>query len=54
MTLDREILYWKSNPEWWYIGSDGKYHLTEKAPERAIKSFEEANKPRKEKKNPFI
>ena len=54
MTADMELFYWQSNPEWWYIGEDGEYHLTEMAPERAIKSFEEAIKPRSEKLDPFI
>ena len=53
MTADMELFYWQSNPEWWYIGEDGEYHLTEMAPERAIKSFEEAIKPRSEKLDPF-
>lgn len=38
MTLDKERFYWNSNPEWWFIGEDGEYHLTEKAPERAKKA----------------
>ena len=54
MTMDRELFYWQSNPDWYRVNSDGKYELTEKAPERARKSFEEASKPRREKKNPFI
>ena len=54
MTGDRELFFWRTNPEWYREGKDGKYELTEKAPERARRSFEMANKPRSEKKNPFI
>ncbi len=54
MTLDKERFYWNSNPEWWFIGDDGEYHLTEKAPERAKKSFEEAKTSKRERKNPYL
>ena len=54
MSGDKEPFFWHSNPEWYRKGKDGKYELTEKAPEEARKSFELANVPRKEKKNPFI
>ena len=40
MTMSAERLYWKSNKEWYRINEEGKYELTEKAPERAKKSFE--------------
>ena len=40
MTSDKEPLYWKSNKNWWYIGEDNCYHLTDEAPDRAVKSFE--------------
>ena len=39
MTYDTEPLYWQTNKEWWKI-VDGKFALTEKATERAKKSFE--------------
>ena len=54
MSGDKEPFYWQTNPEWYRKGKDGKWELTEKAPERARKSFELANIPRSEKKNPFI
>lgn len=47
MTADKERLYWHTNKEWWYIGEDNEYHLTDKAPERAVKSFELWNTPLK-------
>lgn len=40
MTANKESVYWKTNKEWYRINSEGRYELTEKAPERAIKSFE--------------
>lgn len=40
MTANKESVYWKSNKEWYRINAEGKYELTEKAPERAKKSFE--------------
>lgn len=42
MTANREIVYWKSDPSW-YVGNHmnpRKVKLTDKAPERARKSFE--------------
>lgn len=37
----RESVYWWSNNDWWiYNKKTGKIELTEKAPERAVKSFE--------------
>ena len=55
MTGDRrEMFFWESNPEWYRTGPDGKIELTEKAPERARKSFEMLSTPRSAKKNPFI
>lgn len=54
MTIDPELSYWKSNPEWYRINAKGEYELTEKATERARKSFLKANTPRKERKNPFL
>lgn len=54
MTGDKELFYWRSNPEWYRKGANGKTELTEKAPERARKSFEMCSMPRSAKKNPFI
>lgn len=54
MSGDKEIFYWHTNPEWYRKGKDGNYELTDKAPERARRSFEMACVPRSEKKNPFI
>ena len=45
MSGDTEIMYWHSNPEWYRINKDGKFELTDKAPERAIRSFKLANTP---------
>ena len=53
MTGDRELFYCKSNPEWYRKVPDRKTELTEKAPERARKSFEMCRVARSEKKNPF-
>lgn len=48
MTANKEIMYWMSDPSWYRINEKtGKFELTEEAPERARKSFELANKPRK-------
>ena len=54
MTGDIELFYWRSNPEWYRKGLDGRTELSEKATERAIKSFGMCNRPRSAKKNPFI
>lgn len=43
MTYDSELLYWRSNKEWYEIVG-GKFVLTDKAPERAKESFKLANK----------
>lgn len=41
MTGNKESLYWKSNTEWYRVNKEKDcYELTEKAPERARKSFE--------------
>lgn len=41
MTANQEPLYWKTNQEWYRINKQKDcYELTEKAPERAKKSFE--------------
>lgn len=39
MTYDPEPLYWQTDKRWWKI-VDGKFVLTDEAPERARKSFE--------------
>jgi len=41
MTADKEYMYWHTNRDW-YEESNDKYifKLTDKAPERARKSFE--------------
>ena len=54
MTGDRELFYWESNPEWYRTDPDGKIEMTEKAPERAKKSFEMCGRPCSAKKNPFV
>ena len=54
MSGDKEPFFWHSNPEWYRINEQGEYELTEKAPERARRSFELAKVSRREKKNPFI
>lgn len=41
MTGDKESLYWEINKEWYRFNEEKDcYELTDKAPERAIKSFE--------------
>lgn len=41
MTGDREFMYWRTDKEWYKINKEKDcFELTEKAPERAIKSFE--------------
>ena len=41
MTANREYMYWHSNKEWYRINEEKDcYELTDKAPERAKKSFE--------------
>jgi hypothetical protein len=43
MTANRELTYWNSNPDWYdYDEKKGEFYMTDKAPERAIKSFEMA------------
>ena len=48
MTLSDEKLYWNKNKEWYRINDEGEYELTEKAPEKAKKSFEIWNEPQKD------
>lgn len=38
--LGEFYLFWMSNTDWFYFDDEGNEHLTEKAPERARKSFE--------------
>lgn len=41
LNANREPMYWMSNKEWYRINKEeDSFELTEKAPERAIKSFE--------------
>jgi len=40
MTTNMESMYWKTNKEWYYFDDEADdFKLTEKAPERAIKSY---------------
>jgi len=40
MTANQEPLYWRSNKEWYRINEEKDcFELTDKAPERAKKSF---------------
>ena len=39
MTTDMESIYWMRNKEWYRV-TDSGFVLTDKAPERARKSFE--------------
>lgn len=37
----QDNLYWRSNRDWWYFDREkNEYFLTDKAPERARRSFE--------------
>jgi len=41
MTAKKEFMYWRTNKEWYKINSEKDcFELTDKAPERARKSFE--------------
>ncbi len=41
MTANKESLYWRTNKEWYRINKEKDcFELTDKAPERARKSFE--------------
>lgn len=41
MNADTEVMYWSTNEEWYTINKEKDcFELTNKAPERAIKSFE--------------
>lgn len=39
MTANKERMFWHSNPDWYIINQDGHFELTEKAPKKAIESF---------------
>lgn len=42
MTADLEFMYWQTNSSWYRINvKKDCYELTELAPERAVKSFEQ-------------
>lgn len=41
MTANREMMYWHSNKEWYRVNTEKDcYELTDKAPQRAVESFE--------------
>lgn len=40
MTIDKSIVYWKTNEEWYTVDKDGHVTLTDKATPEAIESFE--------------
>ena len=41
MTADRETIFWRSNPEWFFFDEEkDEFVLTDKAPERARRSFD--------------
>ena len=45
MTRNKELVYWMTNKEWYVYDIDkDEFSLTDKAPERAIKSFEMWNR----------
>ena len=45
MTINREPMFWRSNKEWYRINKEkDRFELTDRAPERARKSFEMYNK----------
>lgn len=41
MTVNKFLLYWRSNKEWYKYDNNGNPYLTDKAPEMAKKSFEQ-------------
>lgn len=53
MTADREPMFWHSNKDWYQIDKvNDRFVLTDKAPERAVRSFElylELNKKSKQR-----
>lgn len=49
MTFSTESMYWRKNEEWFTTDENGKFHLTDKAPERARESFMLYNTPRNER-----
>jgi len=41
MTANMEPIYWRSNKDWYtYDAERDEFKMTDKAPERAVKSFE--------------
>lgn len=46
MISNKESLYWKKDERWYRKNKDGKYELTEEAPQRAKESFALYNMPR--------
>lgn len=42
--ISNELLYWRSNPDWYGIKENGEYYLTESAPDEAKESFEKYQK----------
>lgn len=44
--MSRGSVYWKTNERWYRKTKDGKYELTEEAPQRAKESFALYNTPR--------
>ena len=52
MTAKREFMYWRTNKEWYRINSEKDcFELTDKATERARKSFELYQKVQKSRCN---
>lgn len=48
MTANKEPMYWMSNPEWYRVDEEkDEFVLTDKAPERAQKSFDMWKHPKK-------
>lgn len=52
MDANTELMYWKSNEEWWTI-IDDEFVLTDAAPQRAKDSFELWNAP-KDQDVPYV
>lgn len=42
MSYRHDMVFWKSNPEWYYYDKNDEPHLTEKAPPEAKESFKKA------------
>ncbi len=41
MTRNKELFYWQKQSEWYHCDEDGNVTISEDAPPRAKKSFEE-------------